>query len=140
MSKLTELPAEFLFTLTLTGGAEPEYSFATPWGRRRETRARGGSFVGPRLSGSVVEGLANDWGMVADNGIAGIDANILLRTLEGQPVFVTCYGRAGTDGKVRISPIFEAPDGPLAWLTEIQAVGTGSRNGDDLVLDIYAVL
>lgn len=138
-SDLTEWPAEFLFRLTLTGGGQPEYSFITPWGGRRETRARGGSFVGPRLSGSVVEGLANDWGFASDDGIAGIDANILLRSDDGVPIFMSCYGRTGADGRVRISPLFEAPDGPCAWLTEIQAVGVGDAQGDDLVLDIFAL-
>ena len=140
MSEITELPAEFLFRLVLTGSAQPEYSFDTPWGQRRETRARGGTFAGPRLSGIVVEGLANDWGFATDDGIAGIDANMLLRTDDGIPVFMTFYGRMGTDGAVRISPLFEAPDGALAWLTEIQAVGTGRAAGNDLVIDVYAVL
>src|ERR1700712_1413888 len=125
-----ELPVEFLFTLRLNGSAKPEHQFKTAWGERRETRARGGSFEGPRLSGEVLDGLANDWGSVSENGIGGFDANIVLRTRGGEPIFMPFYGRQDLDGRVRISPMFEASDGPYAWLTEIQAIGIGAAQGD----------
>jgi hypothetical protein len=136
---LTEVPAEFLFTLTLTGAAQPDYAFDTAWGRRRETRVKGGRFEGRQLSGVVLEGLANDWGTVSSEGTIGIDSNIVLRTDDGEPLFMTCRGRGNGGGKFRIAPMFEASDGPLAWLTEIQAVGVGEARGDDLVFKIYAV-
>ncbi|MFC4595734.1 DUF3237 domain-containing protein [Sphingobium tyrosinilyticum] len=135
----TALPVEFLFTLRLNGSRKPEYQFDTPWGTRRETRARGGTFEGPRLSGEVLDGLANDWGSVSESGIGAFDANITLRTSDGEPIFMPFYGRQDADGRVRISPMFEASHGPNAWLTEIQAIGIGGPEGDDLVIDIYAV-
>jgi hypothetical protein len=139
MAQACELPVDFLFTLRLNGSARPEHLFDTPWGQRRETRARGGSFSGPRLAGEVLDGLANDWGAVSADGIGAFDANIVLRTDDGEAIFMPFYGREDRDGRVRISPLFEASDGKYAWLTEIQAVGVGGAEGDDLVLDIYAV-
>jgi hypothetical protein len=139
MEPPTTLPVEFVFNLRLTGAAQPEYVFDTPWGGRRETRARGGSFAGPRLSGSVVQGLANDWGAVTQDGIVGFDANLVLKTEDGEPLFMTFRGRANASGQYRIAPQMEASHGPLAWLTEIQYIGVGGTDGDDLVFDIYAI-
>lgn len=138
-SDTREWPVELLFKLTLIGAAEPEHVFTTPWGVRRETRAVQGHFAGPLLNGTVMPGLANDWGCATNDGIAGIDANIVLMTDDQQPIFMTCYGRKGTDGRVHISPMFEASDGPLAWLTQVQAIGVGGAEGDDLVMNIFAL-
>jgi hypothetical protein len=139
VAMITDLPVEFLFTLRLNGCAQANYQFVTPWGERRETRARGGSFEGPRLSGEVIEGLANDWGAVSDSGIGMLDANITLRTTDGEAIFMSFYGRSDQEGRVRVSPMFEASHGSYAWLTEIQAIGIGGADKDDLVLEIYSV-
>lgn len=135
----SEWPVELLFRLTLEGAAEPEHVFSTPWGVRRETRAVSGRFEGPRLKGTVMPGLANDWGFATDDGVAGVDANIVLMTDDDQPVFMTCYGRMGADRRFRISPMFEASDGPLVWLTKVQAIGVGGAEGNDLVVDVFAL-
>ena len=140
MAETVELPVEFLFTLRLAGAGAPDHAFDTPWGERRETRVMGGSFAGPRLSGEVVEGLANDWGAIAEDGTVGIDANLVLRTEEGEAIFIAMRGRQGADGHAHVAPIFESSDGPNAWLTEVMCIGSGKPEGGDLVLDIYAIL
>lgn len=139
MEPPTSHPVEFLFTLRLTGAAEAEHVFSTPWGQRRETRASGGSFAGPRVSGEVLKGLANDWGMLGDDGTIGLDTNLVLRSEGGEPLFMTFRGRAGADGRWRIAPQFEAGYGPLEWLTEVQGIGVGGPDGEDLVFDIFAI-
>jgi hypothetical protein len=134
-----DLPVEFLFTLELTGAAEPEHTFTTSWGGRRATRAQGGSFAGPRLQGEVVKGLANDWGACGADGALGVDAHVVLRTSDGAPILMSFLGRVDDERHVRISPVFETSTGPYDWLTEIQAVGVGGPRGDDLVIDVYAL-
>lgn len=133
------LPGDYLFTLRFSGAAAPEHVFDTPWGARRAARLDSGSFAGPRLSGTIASGLANDWGSVSASGTTGFDAEVVLRTDGGEAILMAFHGRQGDDGKARIAPLFEASDGPNAWLSERMTVGVGGRDGDDLVLDIYAI-
>ena len=132
------LAVDFLFALTLKGACAPQHPFATPWGDRRLTRAAGGSFVGPRIWGQVIQGLANDWGAAGD-GYVGIDAQVVLRTHDGTPILASFYGRVDADGRARISPVFEVDAGPYGWLNEIQALGVGGPRGEDLQFDVYAM-
>jgi len=134
-----ELPVEFLFGLTLPGFAKSQHEFSTAWGRRRLTRGSGGFFKGPRVEGEVIGGLANDWGAATDEGLIGIDAQMVLRTTDGTPIFMTYLGRIGADGRMRIAPLFEVSDGPHVWLTQVQAVGLGNTQGEDLHVDVYAL-
>jgi hypothetical protein len=40
---------------------------------------------------------------------------------------------------MRIAPLFEVSDGPHVWLTQVQAVGLGNTQGEDLHVDVYAL-
>src|SRR5689334_11151863 len=103
----------------------------TPLGDRTIYECTGGAFKGPRVSGRVLP-TGGDWVTRTPTG-AQLNVRLLLETHDGVPILLQYSGRAGQkDGKPRIevAGTFDAPQGPYAWLNDIQAFGLGVQISD----------
>jgi Protein of unknown function (DUF3237) len=113
-----------------------------PQGTRGVVRVTGGEFHGARLSGTIAPGGA-DWFTARSDGSLRLDVRLLLACSDGTSVLLVYHGVAvpardnGYD--IRIAPLFEAPEGPHAWLNNIQGVGRGSLIDGGVRYEIYAL-
>ncbi len=116
----------------------------------------GGEVSGPRLSGRVVPGSGGDWPRLWDSGLVEFEAHYMLEADDGTPIYIHNRGIAWSapevlarieagesvapqDNYVRVTPRFEAPEGPHAWLNRTIFVGTAERRGNSTFFDYYAV-
>ena len=152
---MAELRTAHLFTLSLTvAGMQPVG--ATPSGTRRIGLVAGGSFTGPRLSGTVLPGGA-DWIMIRPDGVTTLDVRLVLQTADGAAIGMTYRGlrhgpaavMARLDRGEAVDPSeyyfrtavgFETAAPAYAWLNGIIAVGTGHRPPAGPVYDVFEVL
>ena len=125
--------------------------------RRRIMPVTGGTFEGPRFSGTILPGGA-DWQSVrATDGVARIDARYTLRHEDGTLVSMVDRGvRRGPPevmarlaaGEVvepslyyfRTTPRFQVQDGPHRWLADHVFICRGNRRPDAVELEIFRVL
>ncbi|MDE2005689.1 MAG: DUF3237 domain-containing protein [Rhodospirillales bacterium] len=124
-------------------------------GRRRIVPIQGGRVAGPRLSGTVLAGGA-DWQIVRAGGTAEIVARYTIRAEDGTLIGVVNSGlrRAAPEVLARLAageavdpaqyyfrtvPVFEAPPGPHAWLTETVFVATGARRAAEIEITVFAL-
>lgn len=127
----------------------------TPWGTRRIIPIVGGSFDGPRLSGSILPG-GGDWQVVHPDGVADIDTRYTLNTEDGALIHLTTTGlRHGPPeamarlarGEVvdpneyyfRLVLRFETGDENYTWLNRTLAVASGMRTPEAVLYDAYTV-
>ncbi|MFC3443251.1 DUF3237 domain-containing protein [Sphingobium rhizovicinum] len=101
----------------------------TPLGTRRRVPITGGHFAGPRIRGKVLAGGA-DWQLQRTDNWTVIEADYMMQANDSALIHVRNVGL--TNSKVpdapqrylRTVPIFEAPEGPHAWLNQAIFVGT----------------
>ncbi|MFC4595728.1 DUF3237 family protein [Sphingobium tyrosinilyticum] len=138
-----QIPVKHLFSVRLEGLRKHSYDFVGPFGRRRFEKAVGGTVSGSAMTGKVLELLATDYGRVSDDGsLRAYNAGITLQAEDGAIVLLQFRGRSSAvygPGQSRVQALFQAPEGPFGWLNGIQAVGHGREDGDDTILEIYAV-
>jgi hypothetical protein len=125
------------------------------WGRRRVINIVGGSFEGPRLSGTILPGGA-DWQVVHADGMASIDTRYTLRTHDGAHLYISTTGirhgpREVLDRLAKGEPVdpaeyyfrlfcrFETGDDRYLWLNRTLAVASGARTSDAVRYDAYAL-
>jgi hypothetical protein len=110
-----------------------------PHGTRVTVQITGGTFSGPRLTGTVIAPSA-DWAVVRPDGTIKLDVRVLLRTDDGADIYMS-YPGIGLDGgaRLRVAPQFETGDERYAWLNAVQAVGTGSSDGTVVDYQVYEV-
>jgi len=154
------LPApglEFLFRLVIE--VAPPLMQSQPDARGGQLRLvplRGGRFAGPALRGAVLASTGADWLRVEPDGTAHMDVRLVLRTEEGEDVFMSYAGiRTGpaevlarlaagevvppTDYYFRTAIRFETAAPRLDWLNRVLAVGTGMRPPEGPTYDVYVV-
>jgi Protein of unknown function (DUF3237) len=138
---LTEFSVEHVLTMI----ARTEQAIlvpGAPQGTRGVVRVTGGEFHGARLSGTIAAGGA-DWFTARSDGSLRLDVRLLLACSDGTGVLLVYQGVAvpardsGYD--IRIAPLFEAPEGPHAWLNSIQGVGRGSLIDGGVRYEIYTL-
>ena len=153
---MTEMRTKFLFRLALEVGAHHVVG-PTPVGDRRVAPISGGTFDGPRLSGTVLPG-GTDWITVdADGTCLRIDVRVPLRTLDGA-LFVMAYRgvRSGPSEVLervargdavdpasyyyRVAGSFETASPELAWLNTVVAVAVGSRSPTGPAYEVFELL
>jgi Protein of unknown function (DUF3237) len=132
------LPVEHLFDLHLDVTI-PSMIPGGPAGTRITVQVDGGTFTGPRLSGTVI-GPSADWAVVRADGSIRVDVRTLLRTDDGVDIYMT-YNGIGleTGAHLRTAPLFETGDERYAWLNTVQAVATGSSDGTVVDYRVYAL-
>lgn len=116
----------------------------TPLGRRRIATVTGGEFQGERLRGTVVGAPAGDWLLQRNDGVTLLDVRLLLRTDDGEHIYMTYRGvrhgpaevmaRLAAGERVdpatyyfRIVPVFETSAKKYDWMNKIVAIGVGRR-------------
>ena len=147
---------EFEFRMRVQIGA-PIDQGAWDGRRRRILPIAGGTFEGPRFSGSILPGGA-DWQSVrVIDGVARIDARYTLRHEDGTLVSMVDRGLRRGPSEImarlaagelvdpslyyfRTTPCFEVQEGPHRWLADHVFVGRGSRRSDAVELEIFRVL
>jgi len=129
----------------------------TPLGRRRIAAVTGGRFEGERLRGTVVGAPAGDWLLQRNDGVTVLDVRLLLRTDDGEHVYMSYRGvRHGpaevmarlakgetVDPKTyyfRIAPVFETASKKYDWINRIVSVGTGRREAAGPIYSVHEVL
>lgn len=116
----------------------------------------GGEISGPSLSGRVVPFSGGDWPRIWDSGLVEFEAHYLLEADDGTPIYIHNRGIAYStpevlarleagesvapeDSYCRITPRFEAPEGPHDWLNRTVFVGVAERQGGSTLFDYYRV-
>ncbi len=129
----------------------------TPLGRRRVANVTGGTFEGERLRGEVLPAPAGDWLLQRADGVLVLDVRLLLRTDDGETVYMAYRGLRHGPADVmarlaageavdpasyyfRITPVFETGSQKYAWLNKIVAVGTGRREASGPIYSVHEVL
>ncbi len=117
---------------------------------------KGGVVSGPRLNGRVLPQSGGDWPRLWPSGLVEFEAHYLLEADDGTPIYVHNRGLAWSapesmarleaglsvppdETYCRITPRFEAPEGPHAWLARTVFVGIAERRGASTAFDYYAV-
>jgi hypothetical protein len=149
---------ELAFSVRLDFGDAPRIRF-TPAAKaftRGFVAVVGGEVKGPRLAGRVVPFSGGDWPRMWDSGLIEFEAHYMLEADDGSPVYIYNRGIAWSDPGVlarieagesvdpgatycRITPRFEAPEGPHDWLNRTIFVGVAERQGSSTAFDYYAV-
>ena len=103
-----------------------------------------GTVEGPRLNGTVVPMSGGDFPLVRPNGVIDFDARYLLEADDGAIIYLENRGfRWGSEEAMekmrrqepvapdeyymRVTPRFDAPEGPHEWLTKHVFVGVAEK-------------
>jgi len=157
-SRMTPITLTPLFRIKAIVTAPAQLVGAVPHGfTRRVMVVSGGNFEGERLSGTVLPGGA-DVVLERPDGGLHLDVRLVLETTQGELVYMTYNGRRngptpeimrkivnrepvapGTD-YFRVVVQFETAAPRLAWLNDKVAIGTGTRELDGPVYDVWEVV
>jgi hypothetical protein len=155
---MTPIALQSLFTIKAEVTAPPQLVGAVPQGyTRRVMNVSGGRFEGERLRGKVLPGGA-DVVLERPDGALHLDVRLVLETEQGELVYMTYNGRRngptpeimrkivnrepipqGAD-YFRVLVQFETSAPRLLWLNDKVAVGTGTREPDGPLYDIWEVV
>ena len=154
---MTPIALRPLFTIKAVVDAPPQLVGAVPQGyTRRVMCVAGGHFEGERLRGRVLPGGA-DVVLERPDGGLHLDVRLVLETEAGELIYMTYSGRrngptpeimkkivnrepipAGAD-YFRVAVQFETAAPALLWLNDRIAVGTGTRESNGPLYDIWEV-
>lgn len=154
---MTPIDLKPLFTLKAEVTAPSQMVGAVPHGyTRRVMTVSGGRFEGVRVKGRVLPGGA-DVVLERPDGGLHLDVRLVLETDQGEVIYVTYNGRRngptpeimhkivnrepiprGAD-YFRVVVQFETSAPRLLWLNDKVAVGTGTREPDGPLYDIWEV-
>lgn len=145
----------FLYSLNCTLGASLDVG-ATPVGSRRVIPITGGTFSGPKISGTSppslhpnnteltdmrvpgkVFNLGADWGLIDAKGTFSADTRYHLQTDDGAHIFIRTSGPAQADGRLHLRLVFETGSDKYYWLNNIVAVGILKVVGDTALIDAW---
>lgn len=115
----------------------------TPYGNRKIVNVAGGSFVGPRISGTILPG-GGDWALTRRDGVLLLDVRLTIETEDKALIYCTYTGQRHGSPEVmarlakgervdpsqmyfRIAPRFETAAPAYDWLNRLLAVGVGER-------------
>jgi hypothetical protein len=151
---MVHLKLEHVFDLRLTFGDELRLGATSLAHSRVFHPVTGGVVWGPRLKGEVVAGSGSEAPRLAEDRVV-IEGQWLIRAHDGVLILMRQSGFAAAlapneswrgdappfaVARVHLAPIFEAPDGPHAWLNRTVFVGKGDRRRTDAAMRIYAVM
>ncbi len=145
---------EKLLTLEVEVGP-PTMVGATPDGDRKLIPILGGQFLGEKLAGKVLPGGA-DFLVTRTDGTAVLDARYVLETSDGATIYAEDSGfRHGPPEVMQrlargesVSPAsyysrsrmkFSTADARYAWLNGLLLIGSGMRQGSQVIIDLFVV-
>lgn len=125
-------------------------------GIRRIIPITGGTVRGPRLNGRVLPGGA-DHELVRADGNSVVEAHYALEADDGTPITIVNKGLYVAPADVtrrldageavapqsyyfRTAPVFDAPDGPHAWLADRLFVATCRFTPQEVTIRVHEVL
>ncbi|KAK3346036.1 hypothetical protein B0T25DRAFT_506159 [Lasiosphaeria hispida] len=132
---LTPPSLTHLYSLNCTLGA-PLPVGAGPHGTRIVLPITGGTFTGPRLSGTVLN-LGADWGLIDSNGTFSADTRYALQTTDGAHIFIRTSGPGQPDGRLHLRLVFETGSARYWWLNNIVAVGVLTSGAGFVSIDAW---
>jgi hypothetical protein len=124
-------------------------------GERRHIVITGGTLRGPLLNGTILPG-GSDWLWQRPDGTAEIHAHYTVQLDDGTPVYLRNLGLRHAEPPVlarlaareavepsdyyfRTAPVFDAPDGPHAWLRNRCFVGSARPGPGFVRIAVYLV-
>lgn len=124
-------------------------------GHRRIIPISGGRVKGPRLNGRVVPGGA-DYELIRSDGCSVVTAHYAIEADDGTPIYIRNQGLfvaprhivaaveagepvAHDQYYFRTAPVFDAPEGPHAWLSDTVFVASCVFRPTDVRIAVYAV-
>jgi len=136
--------------------AEPQVAPEGPYGDRRYIPVTGGTFEGERLRGKMMPGGA-DCQLMRRDGVAELDVRTALECDDGTIIYMKGLGLRHGPQEVmqrlaagetvdsgeyyfREAMYFEAPPGPYDWLNKVVAIGTGRRDPNEVILEVFELL
>ena len=132
---------DFLYTVNATLGSRWQIGNMSR-GSRVVIPITGGTFSGPRLSGTVTN-LGADWGVTDDQRVFFPDTRYNLRTDDGVDIYIQTYGPTQPDGRTLLRGTFEVGKGTkYEWLNYVLATGVLRRSetsGQYVVIDMWQV-
>lgn len=146
---------EYLCTINVKLGV-PMVPGDGPHGFRRIIPIAGGTVGGEKLQGEVLSGGA-DWQVIRKDGAAEISAEYQIKTTDGVIIYLKNTGlriaspevaaRLGKGEMVdtkeyyfRMVTVFEAPTGKYDWLNKSVFIANGTKNPQDVEINIFKVL
>jgi hypothetical protein len=130
---------------------------SVPLGVRRTAPLNGGTFEGPRLRGTILQGGSADWQLLRPDGVLEMDLRLTLQADDGALVSMRSYGlRHGPSDVIaalgrgetvdpstyyfRLLPRFETAHPAYSFLNHLIAVGIGDRRPEGPIYTIHEVL
>jgi hypothetical protein len=127
----------------------------TPHGTRRIIPITGGTFSGPNMKGTIINGGA-DWQVLRKDGTTELNALYTLQTDDGVLIYINNKGirvatpevarRIANGEKVspndyyfRAAPIFETPPGKYEWLTQALFIAKAIRDPDGVIIQVWKI-
>lgn len=147
---------EFALEMRITLGPRMHIEVA-PGFTRGAVLIERGTFAGPGLSGTIVPGSGGDFPLVRPDGSGRFESQYLLQTDDGAQILKRSTGvrhappeivrallaREPVDPRsyyMRMTPRFEAPEGPYDWLNRTLFVGVGQRNPEGSIFRFWKVV
>lgn len=135
---------EYAFTISIELAGVQWVRPTSMGATRAAVYAAAGKVEGPRLNGRVIPMSGGDFPLVRPNGVIDFDARYLLEADDGAIIYLQNRGYrwAGEevmarmacneavdprDYYMRVSPKFEAPEGPHEWLSRHVFVGVAEK-------------
>lgn len=124
-------------------------------GQRRIIPIVGGTVIGPKLSGRILN-VGADWQTIFNNKVAELDTRYALETNDGAVIEIINYGYRHGPSEViaavgrgedvspdqyymRTHARLETGDHRYAWVNRTLFVGTGARLKQEVVLSLFAI-
>jgi len=125
-------------------------------GQRRIIPIIGGKVTGPRIAGEILN-LGADWQTIFAGGLAQLDTRYALETDDGALIEVINYGYRHGPAEViaalargeevptdsyymRTHARLETGDSRYAWVNNTLFIGTGKREKNRVIVDLFAIL
>ncbi|MBO0929377.1 DUF3237 domain-containing protein [Fibrella aquatilis] len=127
----------------------------TPHGTRRIVPIKGGTFSGPNLNGTIIDGGA-DWQIVRPDNTTELNALYTLKTDDGTLIYVVNKGIRVATAEVakrllngedvapseyyfRAAPSFETPPGKYEWLMRSLFIAKGIRKPGGVTIQVWQI-
>ncbi|KAH7350976.1 hypothetical protein BKA65DRAFT_549959 [Rhexocercosporidium sp. MPI-PUGE-AT-0058] len=124
----------FLYSANATLGPTINYGDG-PRGNRVAIPIIGGTFTGPKLSGTIIN-LGADWGLTDNFGTFNPDTRYGLKTNDGANIYIQTSGPAKADG-IHLRLLFETGHKNYTWLNHIVAVGLLKAGNGYVLIDAW---